>query len=406
MEKKSFIPVILGTDINAYGMAKTFHEAYGVKSIAVGKGRLFTTENSSIVDVKIFEDLGTDNGFLQRLLTLGQTLKNDYKQLVLVASSDGYAESIIKNKKALSTYYEIPFVDESLMVKLNSKEAFYELCEAHQIPYPKTHYILSGVTTLEAMPFEFPVVLKPSDSMRYFETHFQGKKKAYILSDLQSLNKVMTSIREAGYSGTMIMQEYIAGDDTGMRVLNGYSDQEGKVRLLSLGQPLLEDPTPDLIGNYTAIIDAYDEPLMQMYQNFLQEIGYVGFFNFDMKYDAKSNTFKVFEINLRQGRSSYFATGSGYNLAKFLIEDVVEKVKYETVFARSEHLWLGMPAKTLFKYLKQPQLIERAEQRLKSGKISYTLKYSVELSLKRRIDVWRYYRGYQEKFKRYFVEKP
>lgn len=406
MEKKSFIPVILGTDINAYGMAKAFHEAYGLRSIVLGKAKLFTTENSSIVDVRTFDDFGTENGFLQRLLTLGQNLKSDYKKILLVASSDGYAESIIKNKKALSTYYEIPFVDEALMVQLGSKEAFYALCEKHQIAYPKTFYLTEEMTTLETAPFDFPVVLKPSDSMRYFEIKFIGKKKAYILETLEALNQVMLSIRSAGYHGTMIMQEYIPGDDSAMRVLNGYSDRNGNVKLMSLGQPLLEDPTPELIGNYTAIIDAYDEPLLMGYKSFLEEIGYVGFFNFDMKFDRRTGTYKVFEINLRQGRSSYFVTGSGYNLTKFLVEDRVALSDAPTVLAKTQHLWLGMPGKLLLKYYDKAEHLERVKAYMSEGKVSYTLKYSQEKSLKRHVNVWRYYRGYEKKFKQYFVEKP
>ena len=37
MQEQEFIPVLLGSDRNVYGMAVAFHEEYKIKSIAVGK---------------------------------------------------------------------------------------------------------------------------------------------------------------------------------------------------------------------------------------------------------------------------------------------------------------------------------------------------------------------------------
>lgn len=405
MKNEQFIPVILGTDTNAYGMAKAFHKGYGIKSIVVGKGVLFPTHRSKIVDVKIYEDFGTEAGFLQRMLSLGQSLKGNYNKLLLIASSDGYVEQIIKNKKALSAYYEMPFIDEDLMVQLNSKETFYKTCETYGLDYPKTHLILPNQNEVLEMPFEFPVVLKPSDSMRYFEARFEGKKKAYVLSSLEELNQTIKTIRYAGYEDTLIMQAYIPGDDSAMRVLNCYSDQHGKVKLMSLGQPVLEDCTPELIGNYTAIIDAYDENLFDQYKAFLEAIGYVGFSNFDMKFDHRDGTYKIFEINLRQGRSSYFTVGSGYNLAEFLVRDRVYGEDLKTVYAKSEHLWLGMPPKVVLAYTKNPELKKKIETYIKEKKTSYTLYYKEDRVLKRLYAVYRYYRGYEQKYKTHFVDK-
>ena len=53
--KPDFIPVLLGSDVNVYGMARSFHEAYGIPSVAVGKARLNATSNSRIVSVEVAE---------------------------------------------------------------------------------------------------------------------------------------------------------------------------------------------------------------------------------------------------------------------------------------------------------------------------------------------------------------
>ena len=60
---------------------------------------------------------------------------------------------------------------------------------------------------------------------------------------------------------------------------------------------------------------------MTKVKNLLETIGYVGFSNFDIKYDIRDNRYKFFEINTRQGRSNYYVTGSGFNVARYCVEE-------------------------------------------------------------------------------------
>lgn len=408
--KKEFLPVILGTDSNAYGMAKAFHMAYGIKSLVVGQGELFTTSQSKICDVKIIPNFADPELFATHLLDLATTLKTTAEHLILVASSDGYVELIVDNKPQLSKSYIVPFIDGALMRTLNSKEGFYEICEEYGLNYPQTKVIYPDVLdelhkTVNDLQLGYPVVLKPSDSMRYFEAKFEGKQKAYFIESAQVLKETIQAIYKSTYNGALILQEYIAGDDSSMRVLNCVSGPDGKVKLMCLGQPLLEDCTPTLIGNYTAIIDAYDEAVFKEYQAFLEKIGYVGFSNFDMKYDAKTGKFKVFEINLRQGRSSFFVTGSGFNQAQFLVDAFVYQKNMDTVYGTHPHLWLGIPEKLLLQYLEPSELKDRAIKCIQSKNTSTTLYYQQDKSLMRTLRVYRYYHRYYEKYKKYFVKK-
>ena len=65
---------------------------------------------------------------------------------------------------------------------------------------------------------------------------------------------------------------------------------------------------------------------METISQFLEQIGYTGFANFDIKYDPRDGLYKVFEINLRQGRSNYYVTGAGMNISRYLVRDRVEKL--------------------------------------------------------------------------------
>ena len=48
----SFQPLLFGGDINVYSVARAFHEAYGVKSVAFGKFHTFPCAFSSIIDYR------------------------------------------------------------------------------------------------------------------------------------------------------------------------------------------------------------------------------------------------------------------------------------------------------------------------------------------------------------------
>ena len=160
--------------------------------------------------------------------------------------------------------------------------------------------------------------------MAYWNCKFPHKKKVFVAYNKEEFDAITAAIYSSSYQDNLVLQEYIPGDDNCMRVLNCYSGLDHKVKLMALGRPLLEEQTPEGIGNYAAIMNVRDDELMEKMKAFLEDVGWEGFSNFDMKYDARDGKYKLFEMNPRQGRSSFFVTASGYNLAKWLVEDVVE----------------------------------------------------------------------------------
>ena len=72
--KTNFLPVILGTDANAYGLARSFNDKYNVKSLAIGSFPLRETRNSKIIDVKIVNNLKDENILINTLLELGKRI--------------------------------------------------------------------------------------------------------------------------------------------------------------------------------------------------------------------------------------------------------------------------------------------------------------------------------------------
>ena len=198
------------------------------------------------------------------------------------------------------------------------------------------------------------------------------------------------------------MQEYIPGDDNCMRVLNAYCGLDRKVHLMALGRPLLEEQTPEGIGNYAAILSVYDGELLARMRAFLEDVGWVGFANFDMKFDTRTGEYKLFEMNPRQGRSSYFVTASGYNLAKWLVEDVLEHKDTGYTEANTHSLWMIAPYGVIRKYLKDPRLLAEAARLKKAGKCAHQLFCREDFTLKRFLWYIRSQLNYYRKTARYY----
>ncbi len=381
--KKSFLPIILGTDANAYGLARSFHEEYKVRSLALGKAPLLETKYSKIIDVKIYPNLDTNEVFKKALMEIANTYKKQYDKLILLSCAEWYTNLIVDNRDLLKEYFIIPFMDKKLKDKLEDKEAFYEICEKYNLDYPKTFIVTKENKDNISLPFDYPVAVKPSNSTEYSKVKFDGKEKSYKVNSEDELKKVITDIFNSNYQGHIIVQDFIPGNDDTMWVLNCYSNQKGKVKMMCLGRCILEEHTPYGVGNYKAIISDGNRELYKQIKTFLEKIGYVGFSNFDFKYDYRDNKFKLFEINIRQGRSSFFTTAAGYNLSKYLVEDYILNENKDTVYNYNKHLWLATPKKMLYKYVYNKEVLQEALNLIKEKKYTYTLKYSKDTNLYR-----------------------
>ncbi len=404
----NFLPILLGSDENVYSMARAFHMKYGVTSVALAKSNYLPTRYSKIVDVITIPDFDREDIFVASVVDFAQKKKGQYSHLLLIPCSDRYMELSITHRDAFAPYFANGFISPELLEQIITKDRFYALLEQHGVDYPKTVVLgRDGWLSPAVLPFPYPIIVKAANSNSYdwLNCEIANKKKAYYIADEAEYNKVLREIHESSYNGNMLVQEYVPGDDTAMRVLNCYSDENGKVRMMCLGHPVLEEYTPSAIGNYAAIITDYNEAVFAQIKAFLEEIHYVGFSNFDMKYDEKDGKYKLFEINPRQGRSSFFVTASGCNLAQFLVENAIEKRDNPVVFCKNKIVWSTVPLKILYQYVQNKQIIAEIRETLKKEPLARTLVYDKDASLYRRLRVWHYYHRHYNNYKTYFIRR-
>ena len=409
MEKKPFLPIILGSDENAYGFARAFHEKYGIIPTLMCKLVYPATRFCKIVEIIKIENLDREDVFLEHIQKVAKEKLKDHEKLILVPCADYYIEYVAKNETTIGKYFCNRFIPYNLLQRFGTKEKFYQICDEFGLVYPKTVICekKDRMDILNSLPFDFPVMVKPnnSNSYDYLHSEFAGKKKVFFVWSREEYIEIITQMNKSDYNGNLIIQDYIPGDDTIARTLNCYSDNSGKVKLMCLGQPLIEAYAPLELGNYCAIMTDFNPEIFEMIKKFLEDIHYVGFSNFDMKFDRKSGEYKLLDINPRQGRSSYFVTAAGYNLAEFLVECCVYEKDLETVYAKSDMLWLSVPKKIIYKYVENPEALARAKKLMKEKKYAYTLVYKKDSGLKRRLYIKRFYNRRIKEYKKYFFKK-
>jgi D-aspartate ligase len=384
-----FIPVIIGGDINAYSIARTFHEEYKVKSLVISKNskkQWKPTTNSRIIENIFIDNLEDIKIFEKVLINIAQ--KNKSKKLILFACGDWYVHMILEIKNKLSKYYIIPSINLKLMNKITKKDIFYNLCEKLNIDYPKTFIYDCKKKNKLSFDFNYPIIAKPADPVMYHYTDFIGKKKGFKFNNKQELEEMLANLNKSSYTGKFIIQEFIPGDDSYMRVLTCYCDRNHEVKFFSLGHVLLEEHTPGAIGNHAAIINEVNYEIFEQASKFLKHIKYTGYANFDIKYDGRDKKYKFFEINTRLGRSNFYVTGSGFNTAKLIVDEYIYNKKLDIIIADNENLYSILPKALLFKYLKDKSLKGRVKLLIKQKKYCHPLLYREDRNIKRSIYVY------------------
>ena len=398
----NFQPLLFGGDINVYSVARAFHEAYGVRSVCYGKFATGPAYGSTIIDYRVCPDNEDAATFRKNVAQVAGEFPD--KTVLVIGCGDSYVKLAAENKDQFPPNCLAATVSGELINTLIHKEKFYALCDRYGIDHPDTFIYRQEMGHDFTLPFQPPYICKPANGVAYWEHPFPGNEKVFICRDRQHLETVLDKVYASGYPDTMIIQDFIPGDDSYMRVLTNYSDRNGKVKFMCLGHVLLEEHTPHGSGNHAVILNEPCGPFAEKIRAFLEDIGYVGFSNFDIKYDQRDGKYKFFEINCRQGRSNYYVTGAGYNIAKLLVEDQVEKKDLPFVLADRPSLWRVVPRKVAFTYIVS-DYHQQMRELMRQGKEVRPLFYDKDKSLMRTLRMEKNLLGHFQKFKTYYERK-
>ena len=381
-----FILLIIGADANAYYMARCYHELTGNKAYLIAKNPIWFTSTSKIVNIKYNDKLREESELLRTLDNFYNEHKN--KKILLVSATENYIELISKNKDKLKKKFYFNYADQDIITTLSNKELFYKkYMDNGLIDLPKTlYYNLKKDKKIE-IDFSYPVIVKAANVVEYRKLSFIGQKKIYKIKDKEEFDKVIETIKNGGYLDTLIIQEYIPGDDSHLFDSVVYADTNGKVKRITFAQIGLQEHKSDLVGNAAVLINGYnefdDKNIIERVKKLAEKIGITGFAEFDLKYDERINDYKLLEINPRQGRSSYYLTELGCNLIDILKRDLIDKEELKYDILNKEVLLSFVPRRIISKYIVNNNYRNKALS-MYNNHIN-PIKYKKDFSFKRNI---------------------
>lgn len=379
-------PVILGGDVGAYSLARTFHEAYGVRSVVVSTVSTGLVRHSRILENVV--EPGIDDGptVVRRLRDVAARFAD--RHLVLLGSADWLVRTIVENRAELEDVYTIPYVDVETLDRVTDKVLFGELCAELGIDHPATvvHDVQGGGTP-DTSGLRFPVIAKAADTAAYHLVEFPGKKKVFTVDTPAELAELLGRVQASGYQGSFVVQDLIPGDDSGMRILTCYSDASGKVRFSAFGHVLLEEHTPGALGNPAGIITGHDEQIVAQATRLLEHLGWTGYANFDLKHDPRDGRTVFFELNPRLGRSNFYITAGGRNTAELYVREHVQGLDPLPDGAADHltepHLYTVLPRWLLRRYVADPGLRARTRALGRARRVTNPLWYRAETDPRR-----------------------
>ena len=395
--------LILGTDPNAYYMARCVHEAYHKKPYVVGKMPLPFTYYSNIMHVSYCPLMWDEEAFMKLLLDFAEEHKG---KNFLIATNETYGEFISKNAEKLREYYYFNYPTKEIIGTFTNKEKFYQTYQESSLKFPKTIYLKDKEEIKIPKDIQFPVIVKPANVVIYNHLSFPGKNKIYKIDNLEKLEQTISIIREGGYHDRLIIQEFIPGGDDHLFDAVIYANQDGEVELMTFAQIGLQERTTQMVGNAAVLINGFNttegdvQEQVQILKDFMESIHYHGFAEVDMKYDPRDNTFTVLEINARQGRCSYYLAMMGKNLVQVLVDDCVYHKRNDFLLLDQEVLLSFVPKEKKKKYVSNEKFKSEA-LRLWNRRVNpmdYPKDYSLKRFLMLRKRGFRYYQEYKNSY--------
>src|SRR4030095_7227743 len=179
-----------------------------------------------------------------------------------------------------------------LIWSLYNKKTMYFLAKRLSIPTPETVFPESRRDVLEFCDkAQFPVMLKASDNIS--TSRHAGKKMVIARSKDELIGQY--EAMEDGSNPSLMIQEYIPGQDDSVWMFNGYFDENSECLFGITGRKIHQTP---VYTGMTSLGICLPNPVIESAtKTLVSAVGYKGILDIGYRYDARDRSFKLLDAN-------------------------------------------------------------------------------------------------------------
>ena len=304
MKNKLTSVVVLDITYGGYGIIRSL-APYNIPLIGLYSDKLMPESKTRLCHRK---HQFKDDEDLLTVLTRLPELQNE--RPVLMLTTDAYLTFYLENRELIDSLYLIDMPDTALIDLLLDKDKFSTFALEHEIQIPKT-LVIQKTSDLKkiADSSRFPVILKPSLKTPLWMAARFGK--ALYIDDAEEFIAVCN--KALLYCESLIIQEWIVGNDCNVHYCLGYFDETGDALALFTGYKLRQWPVGTGSTATTSIVD--NKWIEEETKKVFKKLKLKGFASMEFKRHDMDGQFYVTEPTVgRINQQEYVATLNGVNL--------------------------------------------------------------------------------------------
>ncbi len=251
------------------------------------------------------------HGFVQFLVEYAE---EQHDKPVLIPTHDDYAEILDQQYDTLKDHCLLPNPSQGFYTDIMHKDTLHDLARECGVDTPET-LSPADLDRVEA-EIGYPCLLKPTTSPRFVSVF---RVKVFEVDNREELQQAISKAQE--HEIDVVIQRIIPGFDDQMYTYEVYVDRSGRITHWTTCQKKRQYPVKYGASVFTQ--QRYVPEIHDIGSSFLQQIGYRGFAEMELKYDARRKKFYLIEINVRLSNLNPLLEHIGLNFPYIMYRDLI-----------------------------------------------------------------------------------